>query len=65
MAKYWPGIERMGWTPVYIADEHGCLQHTEPVCTIPTGCKTGHAWFLEWLKKQECPYPVGWCGVKP
>jgi hypothetical protein len=45
----------MGWTRIWLVDEHNRSLHTEPVCTVPTGGSVNHKWFAEWLEKQECP----------
>jgi len=41
-----------GWTDVYLVDEHKCVLHTEPVCSVPT---EWFPWFLDWLEEQKCP----------
>lgn len=56
--RFKAGIVRMGWQRIFIVDEHGCLLHTEPVCTVPVS-GDGHAWFVDWLEGQTCPYPRG------
>lgn len=45
----------MGFTPVYVVDEHGCLLNTEPACAVPD--RYGD-WFMAWLLQQPCPYPT-------
>jgi hypothetical protein len=55
MSAHW-GIypsTRIGWTVVYVVDEHGCLLHDEPVCTVPSDY---HGWFVEWLMSQPCEW---------
>ena len=53
---YWiQGPSRMGWTSIYVVDEHGCLLNTEPACSVPD--RYGD-WFVTWLMVQRCPYPV-------
>ena len=37
---------------VWLVDAHGCLLHTEPVCTVNTDL---HPWFIPWLEQQSCP----------
>lgn len=51
MNRFVLGMSRLGWVPVFAADEQGRVLHTEPVCTVP---ELYHAWFLEWLKAQPC-----------
>jgi hypothetical protein len=53
MSQFKRGTPRMGWTPVWVTDEHGCSLHTEPVCTVPDE----HYWFLSWIEQQAVTQP--------
>lgn len=55
MARWVKGDSRMGFTPVYVVDEHGCLLNTEPACSVPD--RYGD-WFMAWLLSQPCLYPT-------
>lgn len=56
MSAHWAmGENRMGFTTIYVVDEHGCLLNTEPACTVPE--RYGN-WFLAWLLAQPCPHPT-------
>ena len=46
--------ERNEWVRVWAVDEHDCVLHTEPVCTVYVG-KVGHRWFVEWIEGLEPP----------
>lgn len=56
MAFFVAAPEKNGWTQIYVVDEHGCLLHTEPVCSVPT--KWGHRWFTAWLIEDVVAAPV-------
>ena len=43
-----------GWATFFATDEHGCVLHTEPVCSVYVG-KIGHQWFADWLEGQKMP----------
>jgi len=60
-AQFAYGRESMGWRPVFLVDEHGCLLHTEPVCTVP---ERWHGWFLHWIQNQEVPENASWIPLK-
>lgn len=55
IAHWAKGQSRMGFTPIYVVDEHGCLLNTEPACSVPD--RYGD-WFMAWLMSQPCPYPT-------
>lgn len=44
--------DSMGWRTVHVVDEHGCLLHSEPVCSYHVGY---HPWFENWILAQEVP----------
>jgi hypothetical protein len=46
------GGDSMGWRTVHVVDEHGCLLHTEPVCSYHVD---QHPWFENWILAQEVP----------
>ena len=49
-----PTEERSGWQTFFATDKHGCLLHTEPVCSVYVG-DGGHRWFAEWLYRRKMP----------
>ena len=54
--SFWAkGLTRMGFTEVYVVDEHGCLLNTEPACSFTEWYAD---WFWAWLSVQPCPYPT-------
>ena len=54
MTKVWlrRGHTRNDHAVFYATDEHGCVLHTEAVCTVYVGA-VGHHWFSDWLEGRE------------
>ena len=54
MSNVWlrRGHTRNDWATFFATDEHGCVLHTEPVCSVYVG-KVGHQWFSDWLEGRE------------
>ena len=46
------GVSTLGWTPIWLVDEHGCVLHTEPVCSVPDHW---HEWFVKWIIESDLP----------
>lgn len=46
------GGDSIDWRAVYVVDEHGCLLHTEPVCSYHVRY---HPWFEKWIQEQVVP----------
>lgn len=56
-------VPRLGFRLGYLIDEHGCLQNTEAVCSVP---EEFHNWFIQWLEAQKFERPDGlvFCALK-
>lgn len=43
------GAAKNGFVEMWAVDEHGCVLHCEPVCTVPVPC---HQWFIDLLEAE-------------